>query len=102
MGVTTWLDKIIDESTLWLTAGEAEEAKVHSSAAVLYLKYSVLCMQWGSHVRAGLSCYCAAERLSTMDASTQADWLYTEAGRLYSGIPDHGISSFDITNRTYT
>ena len=92
MGVTTWLDRITDESNLWLSAGRAEEAKDYSGAATLYLDEAAICMERGSRVRSALSCYCAAESLSMLGASSQADWLYSEAGRLYAGIADHGVS----------
>jgi hypothetical protein len=91
--VTTWLDRITDESNFWLSAGKAEESKDYSSAAALYLEDTVACLGRGSRVRAALSCYCAAECLSAVGAAEQADWLYSEAGRIYAGIADHGVSS---------
>ena len=92
MGVTTWVDRITDDSNQWLSAGRAEEARDYSTAAVLYLKDASSCVARGSPVRAALSCYCAAECVSRMGASSYADRLYFEAGRLYSSVADHGVS----------
>jgi hypothetical protein len=92
MGVTTWLDRITDESNLWLSAGKAEQAGDCSSAAVLYLEDACACLRRNSPVRAALSCYCAAECVSKCGASLQADRLYSQAGRLYVGIADHEVS----------
>ena len=92
MGFTTWVDRITDESNQWLSASKAEEAKDYQAAAVLYLKDASACLVRNSPVRAALSCYCAADCLSKSGASPQATWLYTEAGRLYSSIADHGVS----------
>ena len=92
MGVTTWVDRITDESNQWLSAGKAEEAKDYSTAAVLYIRDAAACLMRNSPVRAALSCYCAAECASRLGATLQADWLYSEAGRIYSSIADHGVS----------
>ena len=92
MVVTTWLDRITDESNLWLTAAKAEEAKDFPDAAVQYLSDASDCLERGSKVRAALSCYCAAECLAAMGAKPEARILYFQAGKLYSRIADHGVS----------
>ena len=92
MGVTTWLDRITDESNLWLSAAKAEEAKDYATAAVQYLGDAGVCLERGSKVRAALSCFCAAECLSAMDGRADAKRLYHQAGKLYFAIADHGVS----------
>ena len=92
MGVTTWLDRITDESNLWLSASKAEEAKDHAGASVQYLNDASECLSRGSKVRAALSCYCAAGCLSKMGAVSDSKKLYHEAGRLYAAIADHNVS----------
>ncbi|MDE1853682.1 MAG: hypothetical protein KGI38_08040 [Thaumarchaeota archaeon] len=92
MGVTTWLDRITDESNLWLSATKAEEAKDFQSAAALYLEDATDCVRRGSRVRAALSCYCAADCLSRSGTTLEAKRLFQEAGRMYSTIADHGVS----------
>jgi hypothetical protein len=92
MGVTTWLDRITDESNLWLSATKAEDSKDFITASVLYLEDAVACLDRNSLVRAALSCSCAADSLGKLGASTEARRLYLEAGGLYASLADHGIS----------
>ena len=92
MGITTWVDRITDETNLWLSAGKAEEAKDYQGAIVLYLEDASACLERNSLVRGALSCNCAAECFSIMGARAQAIWLYSEAGRLYAGIDEHAVS----------
>jgi hypothetical protein len=92
MGVTTWLDRITDESNLWLTAARSEEAGDYASATVQYLRDAVACLNRGSKVRAALSCFCAAECLGSMGDGAGARSLYSQAGKLYSAIAEHGVS----------
>ena len=92
MGVTTWVDRITDESNLWLSAGKAEETGDYSASAALYLVDAAACLERGAGARGALSCYCAAECLSKLEASAEADWMYSEAGRLYAALADHGVS----------
>ncbi len=92
MGVTTWLDRITDESNLWLSAAKAEEAKDYRAAAAQFLEDASDCLSRGSKVRAALSCYCAAECVSRIGARKEAQQLYYRAGKLYTEIADHGVS----------
>ncbi len=92
MGVTTWLDRITDESNLWLSAAKAEEAKDYESASIQYLEDAGECVKRGWKVRGALSCFCAAECIDAMGARAEAKQLYLEAGRLYSSIADHGAT----------
>ena len=92
MGATTWLDRITDESNLWLSASKAEEAKEYPRAAIHYLEDAGECFERGSKGRAALSCYCAAECLAAMGATEEAKSLYVQSGKLYTVIADHGVS----------
>jgi hypothetical protein len=92
MGVTTWLDRITDESNLWLSAAKAEEARQYQSAAIQYLADATQCVGRGASVRAALSSFCAADCLVMLGDAADARLLYFQAGRLYSNIADHGVS----------
>jgi hypothetical protein len=92
MGITTWLDRITDESNSWLSASRAEAAKDYSAAAVLYLDDASACVKRESKVRAALSCFCAAECMDALGARMESKRLYYEAGRLYASMADHGLS----------
>jgi hypothetical protein len=92
MGVTTWLDRITDESNLWLSATKAEDSKDYATASLLYLEDAVACLDRNSLVRGALSCSCAADSLGKLGASAEAKRLYLEAGGLYASLADHGIS----------
>lgn len=83
MVVTTWLDRITDESNVWLSAIKAEEAEQYEEAATIYLEDSSLNLEKGSLVRAALSCSCAANCLAKAGIDDISTRLYFEAGLLY-------------------
>jgi hypothetical protein len=84
MGITTWLDRITDETNVWLSAVKAEEGGDFGSAAVLYLDDAAACLKRNSTIRAGLSAYCAADCLARAGGGEMAKRLFLEAGVLYS------------------
>lgn len=93
MGVTTWLDRITDESNLWLSALKSEEGNDLSGGAVLYLEDACNCLNAGSPVRASLSCFCAAECLWGAGFAEEAKRLYSEAGVMYTETAEKEVSS---------
>lgn len=84
MKITTWLDRITDESNTWLSAVKAEEGSEFGRAATLYLEDASESLEAGSAVRAALSCSCAASCLWKLGAEGDARRLYFEAGVIYS------------------
>ncbi|SRR5713101_8889708 len=93
MGATTWLDRITDETNVWLSAVKAEEANDLHSAATLFLNDAASWLEKGSTVRAALSCSCAADCLTKAGAVEQGKRLYFEAGVIYSEIADARLSN---------
>ncbi|HEV2138181.1 MAG TPA: hypothetical protein VGR53_05015 [Nitrososphaerales archaeon] len=93
MGATTWLDRITDETNVWLSAVKAEEANDFQPAATLYLNDAVAWLGKGSPVRAALSCSCAADCLTNAGVVEQGKRLYFEAGVMYSEIADARLSN---------
>jgi hypothetical protein len=92
MGVKTWLDRITDETNLWLTAVKVEEGKDFSGAAVLYLRDASSNLKETTGVRSALSCACAAECLAKAGAIPQAKDLYFEAGLMYGEVAEAKVS----------
>lgn len=93
MVVTTWLDRITDESNVWLSALKAEEGKDYSGAAVLYLGDAANCLKNGSVVRSALSCACAAECLAKAGAIDEAKTLHLQAALMYSETAEAKVST---------
>jgi hypothetical protein len=93
MGVTTWLDRITDETNVWLSAVKAEEAEDLETAATLFINDAATCLGSGSLVRAALSCSCAADCLSRAGAVEPGKRLYFEAGVMYSDTAEAMFSS---------
>ena len=80
---TTWKDKLTDASNLWLTATGMEEDGRFAEATVLYLRDAAGCLSKGLHVRAALSCSCAASCLEKTGNYNAARNLYFETARMY-------------------
>jgi hypothetical protein len=93
MGVTTWLDRITDESNVWLSALKAEEGNDFAGAAVLYIGDAANCLKNGSVVRSALSCACAAECLAKAGANSEAKTLYLQAALMYSETAEAKVST---------
>jgi hypothetical protein len=92
MGTKTWLDRITDETNVWLLAVKTEEANDYESAATLFLNDATSCLENGSTVRSALSCRCAADCLTKAGAVEQGKRLYFEAGVIYSETADARFS----------
>ena len=58
------MDRITNESNLWLNAIKMEDEGSYLKAFVFYLKDSSECIKQNSFVRAALSCSCAADCLA--------------------------------------
>lgn len=86
MKITTWLDRITDESNLWLSAVQAEDSGDTGRAAALYLEDASVSLEAGAAPRAALSCSCAARCLLSVGALQDSRTLYFEAGVTYSEI----------------
>lgn len=80
---TTWIDRITDESTLWLNAVRSEEQREFVQAASLYLKDASASLERGVFAWAALSCSCAADCLAEVGLPSYARLLYRESGRIY-------------------
>jgi len=80
---TTWIDRITDESTLWLNAVRSEEQREFVQAASLYLKDASTSLERGVLVWAALSCSCAADCLAEVGLPSYARLLHRESGRIY-------------------
>ena len=83
MQATTWIDRITDESTLWLNAVRSEDQRDFVQAASLYLRDASVSLGHGSLVRGAQSCACAADCLNEAGLSTYAKLLYRESAKIY-------------------
>jgi hypothetical protein len=83
MQATNWIDKIADESNLWLTAVKAEEGGELERAAILYLKDASASAAAGMELKAALSCSSAASCIETMGSRARARQLYAESAQIY-------------------
>jgi len=92
MGPTTWLERITDESNVWLSATKAEDAEDYSGAALLYLSDASACLKAGSVVRSALGVTCGAGCLSKAGGPAEARRLYLEAGLMYSETAEEKVS----------
>ena len=92
MGITTWLDRITDETNVWFSAVKAEERGEFCLAAALYLDDATSCLKVESPLRAALSAYCAADCLVRGGGGEEAKRLFLEAGVLYSEAAEDRLS----------
>jgi hypothetical protein len=83
MQATNWIDRIADESNLWLTAVKAEEGGELERAAVLFLQDASQCLTAGKQLKAALSCCSAAVCVEKMGSRVRARQLYAESGQIY-------------------
>lgn len=83
MRIETWLDRITDESNLWLNAIKMDDAGKFFEAFVYYLKDASECLKHKSLIRAALSCSCAANCLTKLGDFIMARKLYQEAALIY-------------------
>jgi hypothetical protein len=98
MQATSWIDKIADESNLWLTAVKAEESGQLQWAAVLYLRDAQGARASKKPVKAALSSNCAATCLANLGLHARAQELYAESARLYL---EHGEAAAGTSVREY-
>ncbi len=83
MQATTWIDRISDESNLWMGANKCEDQRDFAQAVKLYLRDASDCLARGAAQRAALSCSCAADCLSRLGLPDQGRALYREAALAY-------------------
>ena len=83
MQTTTWIDRISDESNLWLRANKHEGHSEFATAVKLYLRDASDCLARRAPVKGALSCSCAADCLSRVGLHDLARRLYREAGLAY-------------------
>lgn len=89
--VSTWIDKITDESNTWLNACRLEDVGNYADAIILYLKDAAESLRIGSLVRAGLSCSCAADCLVKLKVEALPKKLYFKAATIYREITKSAI-----------
>jgi hypothetical protein len=77
------MDRITDESNLWLNAIKAEDEGDYLEAFLFYLKDSSECLKQKSTVRAALSCSCAANCLAMTGNLAAARQLYGQTATMY-------------------
>ena len=83
MKIETWMDRITNESNLWLNALKLEDDSNYHEAFFLYLKDAAESLKQHALIRAALSCSCAANCLTmTADLAT-ASRLYFHAAMIY-------------------
>ena len=83
MKIETWMDRITNESNLWLNALKLEDDSNYHEAFFLYLKDAAESLKQHALIRAALSCSCAANCLTmTADLAT-ASHLYFHAAMIY-------------------
>jgi hypothetical protein len=83
MQATTWIDRITDESTLWLNAVRSEDQREFAQAATLYLNDAMASLAQGVPAWAALSCSCAANCLGEIGLPSYSKRLYLESARIY-------------------
>ena len=79
----TWMDRITNESNLWLNAIKAEDDGNYLEAFLFYLKDSAECIKQNSFVRAALGCSCAANCLVITGNLTASRQLYMKTASIY-------------------
>lgn len=77
------MDRITNESNLWLNAIKMEDEGNHTQAFSFYLKDAEENIKQNSLVRAALSCSCAADCLVKRGALAAARQLYLQAAMIY-------------------
>lgn len=77
------MDRITNESNLWLNAIKMEDEGNYLNAFLYYLKDSSECIKKNSLVRAALSCSCAADCLAMDGNLAGARQLYMQTAVLY-------------------
>ncbi len=77
------MDRITNESNLWLNAIKMEDGGDYLKAFLFYLKDSGECVKQNSLVRAALSCSCAANCLILVGNLAGARQLYLQTASLY-------------------
>jgi hypothetical protein len=87
------MDRITNESNLWLNAIKMEDEGDYLKAFIFYLKDSSECIKQNSFVRAALSCSCAADCLAMDDNLAGARQLYLQTATLYENNAVHVIGS---------
>lgn len=84
MRVTTWIDRVTDESNFWFIAQKLEDSGKFSQAAVYFLRDATACLNRNHLVRAALSCSCAASCIERLGNSPYVQQLFREAAMIYS------------------
>lgn len=79
----TWMDRITNESNLWLNAIQMEDQGNYLEAFLFYLKDSAEFIKQNSLVRAALSCSCAAGCLVKEGNLSAAHQLYMQTAIIY-------------------
>ena len=87
------MDRITNESNLWLNAIKMEDEGDYLKAFVFYLKDSTECIKQNSFVRAALSCSCAADCLAMEGNLAGARQLYLQTANLYENNAVHVIGN---------
>jgi tetratricopeptide (TPR) repeat protein len=87
------MDRITNESNLWLNAIKMEDEGNYLKAFVFYLKDSSECIKQNSFVRAALSCSCAADCLAMNGNLAGARQLYLQTACLYENNAIHVIGN---------
>src|SRR2546426_12239020 len=97
MRVVTWLDRLTDDSNLWLTAVRLEERGDLAKAITLYFEDATKCLTANSLTRASLGGSCAADCLAKGGDSEIARVVSSDVGRLYwvSADLSTGVSVWD-------
>lgn len=85
------MDRITNESNLWLRALKLEDEGNYLEAFEIYLQDSKLSFKKKSFVGAALSCSCAATCLVKTGNIPAARKLYHQAGQIYENNGDHVI-----------
>jgi hypothetical protein len=83
MQAITWIDRIADESNLWLNAVKHEDQDDLAQAVALYLRDASDCLARKSPAKAALGCSCAADCLLRLRLYGDARALFREAGLAY-------------------
>jgi len=91
MRVITWLDRLTDDSNLWLTAVRLEERGDLAKAITLYLEDATKCLTANSLTRAALGGSCAADCLAKGGDTENARAVYNAVARLYWESADSSI-----------
>lgn len=87
------MDRITNESNLWLNAIKMEDEGNYLKAFIFYLKDSSECIKQNSFVRAALSCSCAADCLAMNGNLAGARQLYLQTAQLYENNAIHVIGN---------